>query len=67
MFPLIDIHVSWESHMLGAGAGLILAVLYRKQGPQRWLPDWYYGDEHEDEDEDNGDYNEIINIKNQES
>jgi len=67
MFPLIDIHVSWESHMLGAGAGLIIAVLYRKQGPQRRLPDWYYGDEHEDEDEDNGDYNEIINIKNQES
>ena len=42
MFPLIDIHVSWESHMLGAGAGLILAILYRKQGPQRKLPDWYY-------------------------
>lgn len=47
MFPLIDIHVSWESHMLGAGAGLILAVLYRKQGPQRKLPDWYYEDEEE--------------------
>ena len=67
MFPLIDIHISWESHMLGAGAGLILAVLYRKQGPQSKLPGWNYEDEHEDEDEDNDDYNEIINIKNQES
>ncbi len=67
MFPFLDIHISWESHMLGAGAGLILAVLYRKQGPQSKLPGWYYEDEHEDEDEDNDDYNEIINIKNQES
>ena len=49
MFPLVDIHVSWESHMLGAGAGLIMAVLYRKKGPQRRMPDWYYEDEYEDE------------------
>ncbi len=59
MFPLIDIHVSWESHMLGAGAGLILAVLYRKKGPQRKMPDWYYEDEYEDEYENEyyDDYN----------
>lgn len=49
MFPLIDIHISWESHMLGAGAGLILAILYRKKGPQKKMPDWYYEDEYEDE------------------
>lgn len=67
MFPLIDIHVSWESHMLGAGVGLILAILYRKKGPQRKLPDWYYEDEYTYEEEDFGDYNEEINIKNQES
>ncbi len=54
MFPFVDIHVSWESHMLGAGAGLILAILYRKEGPQRKLPDWYY-----EEDDDAGvDYGE---------
>lgn len=53
MFPFVDIHVSWESHMLGAGAGLILAILYRKEGPQRKLPDWYY---EEDEDEPYVDY-----------
>ncbi len=67
MFPLIDIHVSWESHMLGAGVGLILAILYRKKGPQRKLPDWYYEDEYTYEEEDFGDYNEEINIKDQES
>lgn len=49
MFPFIDIHVSWESHMLGAGVGLILAILYRKRGPQRKMPDWYYEDEYEEE------------------
>jgi len=59
MFPLVDIHVSWESHMLGAGAGLIMAVLYRKKGPQRKMPDWYYEDEYEDEYESEyyNDYN----------
>ncbi|HCC69921.1 MAG TPA: rhomboid family intramembrane serine protease [Bacteroidales bacterium] len=62
MFPLIDIHVSWESHMLGAGVGLILAVLYRKQGPQRKLPEWYYDEESEDDDID--DYYLTDNIKN---
>lgn len=67
MFPLIDIHVSWESHMLGAGVGLILAILYRKQGPQRKLPEWYYEDEYTYEGEDFIDYDEQINIKNQES
>ncbi|MFP4487997.1 MAG: rhomboid family intramembrane serine protease [Bacteroidales bacterium] len=55
MFPFVDIHVSWESHMLGAGAGLILAILYRKEGPQRKLPDWYY---EEDDDEPEVDYGE---------
>lgn len=60
MFPFIDVHVSWESHMLGSGAGLILAILYRKQGPQRKLPEWYYEDEQEGTEEE--DYeNEYFN------
>lgn len=66
MFPLIDIHVSWESHMLGAGVGLILAILYRKRGPQRKLPKWYYEDEFADENKSFGEYDEKINITNQE-
>jgi membrane associated rhomboid family serine protease len=65
MFPLIDIHVSWESHMLGAGSGLILAVLYRKQGPQRKMPDWYYEDEYEEGYYES--FDEPMNVNNKES
>jgi len=49
IFPLINRHVSWESHMLGAVTGVVLAVIYRKQGPVRPLPDWMLI---EDDDED---------------
>ncbi|MBS0011863.1 MAG: rhomboid family intramembrane serine protease [Bacteroidales bacterium] len=65
MFPFIDIHISWESHMLGAGTGLILAVLYRKQGPQRSMPDWYYEDDYDEQEQT--DNERTINIENQES
>jgi membrane associated rhomboid family serine protease len=32
--------VSWESHMLGVFSGIVLAVLYRKEGPQRPVQEW---------------------------
>jgi len=69
MFPFVDIHVSWESHMLGAGVGLILAILYRRKGPQRKLPDWYYEEEYEQEFDDHqtGYIIENENINNQKS
>lgn len=38
IFPGFRIDISWESHMLGAAAGLLLAVWYRAEGPQRPLP-----------------------------
>jgi membrane associated rhomboid family serine protease len=41
--------ISWESHLMGFLAGLVLAVYYRNQGPQRKPWDW--GNE-EDEDDD---------------
>ena len=40
--------ISWESHFMGLLAGTILAVYYRKQGPQRKTWDW--GEEDEDDD-----------------
>lgn len=33
-------NISWESHLMGGIAGLILAVYYRKEGPQRKKYDW---------------------------
>jgi len=46
IFP-IKKGISWESHMLGAIAGLILSFYYRNQGPQRIEYDW------EEEEDDN--------------
>ncbi len=46
IFPIKE-GISWESHMLGAIAGLILSFYYRKQGPQRIEYDW------EEEKDDN--------------
>jgi membrane associated rhomboid family serine protease len=40
--------ISWESHLMGLLAGIVLALYYRNQGPQRKSWDW--GDEDEDDD-----------------
>jgi len=49
IFPLFR-EVSWEAHLFGLLAGLILAVVYRKEGPQRKKYDWE--DEEEEDDDD---------------
>ena len=40
IFPDIYKNVSWESHMLGFISGIILAVVYRKEGPQQPVYEW---------------------------
>jgi membrane associated rhomboid family serine protease len=40
IFPNIYRNVSWESHMLGFVSGIVLAVKYRKEGPQAPVYDW---------------------------
>jgi len=40
IFPDIYKNVSWESHMLGFISGIILAVAYRKEGPQQPVYEW---------------------------
>ena len=48
IFPGVYKNVSWESHMLGFFSGLLLALLFRKEGPQRPVYEWMEGDEDED-------------------
>ena len=40
IFPDIYKNVSWESHMLGFISGILLAVWYRKEGPQEPVYEW---------------------------
>ena len=40
LFPGVYMNVSWESHMLGFFSGIILAIWYRKEGPQRPVYEW---------------------------
>nr|WP_321451917.1 rhomboid family intramembrane serine protease [uncultured Carboxylicivirga sp.] len=41
IFPLqMNVPYSWESHLWGSVAGVALAVIYRKQGPQRVIKEW---------------------------
>jgi len=47
--------ISWESHLMGLLAGLILALYFRKSGPQRKVYEWDEEDEEDDQtDMENG-------------
>jgi len=48
IFPIFP-QVSWESHMLGAISGFVLAIYYRKQGPQEKVYEWELEEEEEEE------------------
>lgn len=55
-------NISWQSHLLGLVAGVILAFFYRYDGPQRKKYEW------EDEEEDEEDSPEILSgIEDQDS
>ena len=50
IFPiteLVDPAISWEGHLAGAIAGLFMAILFRKEGPQKPPVVW---DEEEEDD-----------------
>ena len=57
-----DKNISWQSHMLGGLAGIILAFAYRQDGPQRIIYQW-----EDDEDEDNQEYEDLEDQPGQES
>ena len=50
IFPGVYINVSWESHMLGFLSGVVLSVLYRKEGPQQPVYEWI--DENEEAEDE---------------
>ena len=58
IFPGFRPNISWESHMLGAVAGAILAVWFRNEGPQRPVPFYEHGEEEEGEENMGPDNNE---------
>jgi membrane associated rhomboid family serine protease len=47
-------NISWEAHLFGMLAGILLAFYYRKEGPQRKVYEWEQEDD-ENEDEDGND------------
>ena len=53
LFPGIYKNISWESHMLGFFSGILLAVWYRKEGPQKpvyeWMEESSFAEAQEDE------------------
>ena len=48
MFPGVYQNVSWEGHMMGFVSGIILAIYFRKEGPQQPVYEWL--DEEDDEE-----------------
>lgn len=54
--------ISWESHLMGLISGAILAVYYRKKGPQR--KEWQWDEEDEENDDPNAPWLET-NVNNQ--
>lgn len=50
IFPItewVDAAISWEGHLSGALSGLIFAIVFRNEGPQKPVTVW-----EEDEDDD---------------
>ncbi|MFM7104454.1 MAG: rhomboid family intramembrane serine protease, partial [Flavobacteriales bacterium] len=65
VFP-IDQHISWEGHASGLIVGALLAVVYRKKGPQRKIFQYELEPELPDDEnaywkirDDNNDHNAI--------
>ena len=44
-------NISWEGHLSGAIVGILLAVVFRKEGPQKEVHHWEDEDDKEDDDD----------------
>lgn len=51
LFPSVILpqNISWEAHLSGFIAGILLAIIYRKVGPQRTVYQWELEEEEEEE------------------
>ncbi|HLP73099.1 MAG TPA: rhomboid family intramembrane serine protease [Bacteroidales bacterium] len=49
IFPDVYKNVSWESHMLGFVSGILLTIVYRKEGPRDDVKLWIDDDEDDEE------------------
>lgn len=52
LFP--DKNISWEAHLMGMLAGVIFAIYFRRQGPQKKKYSWEFEEEEDDEDDGTG-------------
>jgi len=51
IFPIKE-RVSWESHLMGALSGIVLAIFFRKEGPQRKIYDFELDEDYDEDDDD---------------
>lgn len=58
-------HISWESHFMGAIAGIVLAFYYRDEGPRRKRYSWELEEEEEELDEEEKYWE--VNVKDEEN
>lgn len=52
--------ISWEYHLFGSICGLVVAIIYRNQGPERKKWSWEYEEDTEDSNADNEAQSEYI-------
>jgi len=53
-------NISWESHLMGAIAGGVIAIFFKEYGPQRKKYEW---EEEEEENDENNSSGNMIDIK----
>lgn len=54
MFPWsvhLNANVSWEGHLAGGISGFLLAIIFKKHGPQKPVKVWDDEDDEDDEDD----------------
>lgn len=64
VFPTYE-HVSWEGHLSGLVAGLILAIYFKNEGPKKDIYQWEIDEENEENERNEGNEGHEGNNKNE--